>query len=190
MKGMDAARYQLAQSYFGADATPGRRWFKLFVRRHPTLKHVKPSSLEASRAKASSPEAVAKTFGALSFLDKKLRITHAPQDYNMDESMSDAKELLEGAGGTVFVSGGLERLDLVLTPVNKNGASATVVACVCADGLALPPFVVLPGAPHRAPFMYTTRDDGTKKYVPLAFLLEDPDAKVHRREPPGLNQQL
>ena len=61
-----------AKSYFGPDASPGRRWLDLFVRRHPTLKPVKPSSLEASRSKAASPEAVAKTFGALSFLAEKL----------------------------------------------------------------------------------------------------------------------
>lgn len=190
IKGMDAARVEQAKSYFGPDASPGRRWFDLFVRRHPTLKPVKPSSLEASRSKAASPEAVAKTFGALSFLAEKLQINHARQVYNMDESMFDAKELLEGAGGKVFVPGGVERLDFVLPPVKDNGAKATVVACVCADGSALPPFVVVPGAPNRVPFMYTTREDGTKKYVPLADLLEDPDAEVRRREPPGFDQEL
>eukprot|EP00170_Pyropia_yezoensis_P002736 contig_11496_g2741 len=38
--------------------------------------------------------------------------------------------------------------------------------------------------------MYTTRENGTKKYVPLADLLEDPDAEVRRREPPGFDQEL
>lgn len=38
--------------------------------------------------------------------------------------------------------------------------------------------------------MYTTMDDGSKKYVPLSSLIEDPDAEVHRREPPGFKQEL
>lgn len=84
----------------------------------------------------------------------------------MDESMFDAKELLDGAGGKVFVPAGVEQLDFVFPPLKDNGAKATVAACVCADGSALLPFVVLPGAPNQAPLMYTTRDDGTKKYVP------------------------
>eukprot|EP00170_Pyropia_yezoensis_P002067 contig_8792_g2071 len=130
--GADAARVENAKSYFGPDASPGRRWLDLFVRRHPTLKPVKPSSLEASRSKASSPEAVAKTFAALSFLAEKLHINHTRQVYNLDESM-----------GT-----------------------------------------------KRVPFMYTTREDGTKKYVPLADLLEDSDAELRRREPPGFVQEL
>lgn len=82
----------------------------------------------------------------------------------------------------------MERLDFVLPPVKDNGANATVVACVCADRSALSPFVVVPGALHRAPFTYTTRDDGTKKHVRLPDLLKDPDAEVHRRERSGFNQ--
>lgn len=144
---MDAARYELAKWYFWEDKSPGRRWSDMFVRRHPTLKLFKPSSLEASRAKAASPEVVASIFGALSFVVEKLRITHVRQVYNKEESMFDAKELLAGAYGKVFVPGGAERLDIVLPPLKVNGAKATVMACVCADGSALPPFVVVPGAP-------------------------------------------
>lgn len=81
-------------------------------------------------------------------------------------------------------------MDFVLPPVRDNGAKAAVAACVCADSSAIPPFVVVPGTPNRAPYMYTTRDDGTKKYVPLAGILEDPGAEVRRRNPPGFNQEL
>lgn len=108
----------------------------------------------------------------------------------MDEFMFDAKELLEGAGGKVFVPGGAQRLDALLPPVKDNGAEATVVTCVCGDGSALPPFVIVPGAPHRAPFMNTTQADRTKKNVPLASLLDDTDVEVRRRELPGRNQDL
>lgn len=108
----------------------------------------------------------------------------------MDERMFDAKELLEGAGGKVFVPGGAERLEFALPPVKDNGAKAIVVACVRADTLALPPFVLVPGAPNRAPFVNTTHDDGTKKYAPLVDIFEDPDAEVRRQDPPGCNQAL
>lgn len=74
---MNAERFELTQSYFGPDESPGRLRFDLFVRWRPTPKPVKPSSREASCAKAVSPEAVAKAFGAHAVLATKLHVTHA-----------------------------------------------------------------------------------------------------------------
>lgn len=56
----------------------------------------------------------------------------------------------------IFVPRGADRLDFALSPVIDNGAEATVLACVCDPWSTLPPFVVVPGAPHRAAYMWTT----------------------------------
>lgn len=61
---MGSERYPLVHSCFCTDACLDQRWFDLFMRWHPTLKRVNLSSLEAAHAKAATPEAVAKTFGA------------------------------------------------------------------------------------------------------------------------------
>jgi len=190
IKDMGPARYETAQGYLGPGATPSRRWFELFLGRHPELRPVRPAPLEAARAQASMPEAVAKTFGALSWVVEKLGITKSRQVYNMDETMFDAQELMEESGSTVYLPEGEPVPEFVLPHVRENGAKATVVACVCADGTALPPFVVVPGAPNRSPFMYRTGEDGKRISVPLADLLGDPDAEVHRRDPPGFNKPL
>lgn len=62
---MGAEREAQAKAYFGADAVPGKTWFAAFLRRRPELRRVKATSLDEARAKAATPEAVAKYFAAL-----------------------------------------------------------------------------------------------------------------------------
>jgi len=104
--------------------------------------------------------------------------------------MFDAQKLIEESGSTVYLPERERVPEFVLPHVRDNGAKATVVACVCADGTALPPFSVVPGTTIRSPRMYRMGEGGKRTSVPLEDLLGDPDAEVHRRDPPGLNKPL
>lgn len=64
------------------------------------------------------------------------------------------------------------------------------MACVCADGPALLPFVVVPGASSQVLPLCATRDYGSKKSVRLAGSLEDLHKQVVRQDTPGFNQKL
>jgi len=90
-------RFQAAQYCFGSDACPGRRWFEFIVGQNREHKPDQPSPLEEERVQAATPAAVAKTFGAPSYLTERLHIPKAHQVYNMDDSMFAAEELMEGA---------------------------------------------------------------------------------------------
>eukprot|EP00168_Porphyra_purpurea_P004924 TRINITY_DN15954_c0_g1_i1.p1 TRINITY_DN15954_c0_g1~~TRINITY_DN15954_c0_g1_i1.p1 ORF type:complete len:186 (-),score=45.81 TRINITY_DN15954_c0_g1_i1:35-592(-) len=110
--------------------------------------------------------------------------------YSMDESMFDVVELMEGAAAKVPVPADAERADNVVPSVVSNCSRATVVACVCADGTTLPPFVVVPGSGGRLPFVWRDMPDGTREKLPLAGVLKHDDAGVHRRDPPGFDAEL
>lgn len=187
---MGPVRAAQAKGYFGDDLMPGSAWFAGFLRRRPELRRVKAAGLDEARARAATPEAVAKYFAALTAVTRQYGITSASQVFNTDESMINVADVLRGCGKQAYTTSPTRRRADFVTPVVQSGAdAASLVACICADGTRLPLFSVVRGSGGRLPYAQETRPDGTITKNPLASFL-GVGAEVHRRENPGFDGDL
>jgi len=57
---MGPVREAQAKGFFGDDIVPGKGWLVGFLLRRPELRRVKAAGLDGARARAATPEAVAK----------------------------------------------------------------------------------------------------------------------------------
>jgi len=180
----DVGRKEEAERLFGGEGMPGRTFSRLFLRRHPQLRHEQPVALKGVRAETATPEAVAKFFAAFRLVGREFPITRAEQVWNTDESIIKAEELMEGAGAAVVTDNPASRAEYVIPSVQNGAEAASLVATVCADGTRLPLFVVVAGSGGRLPYVEIENKDGSNSRKPLAGYL-DGGADVHRREKSG-----
>jgi len=73
----DVGRKEEAERLFGGEGMPGRTFSRLFLRRHPQLRHEQPVALEGVRAETTTPEAVTKFFAAFRLVGREFPITRA-----------------------------------------------------------------------------------------------------------------
>jgi len=141
---MGAEREAHAKAYFGDDVVPGKTLFAAFLRRRPELRRVKAAGLDEARARAATPEAVAKYFAALTAITGQYDIESASQIYNKDDSMIKVTDVLRGCGRHAYTTSPIRRRADFVTPVVQSGAdAASLVAYICADGTRLPLFSVV-----------------------------------------------
>jgi len=114
---MGAEREAQAKAYFGDDVVPGKMWFAAFLRRRPELRRVKAAGLDEARARAATPEAVAKYFAALTAVTRQYDIESASQVYNTDESMINVADVLRGCGRHAYTTSPTRRRADFVTPV-------------------------------------------------------------------------
>ncbi|OSX78778.1 hypothetical protein BU14_0098s0004 [Porphyra umbilicalis] len=125
---MGAEREAHAKAYFGDDV----------------LRRVKAAGLDEARARAATPEAVAKYFAALTAITGQYDIESASQIYNKDDSMIKVADVLRGCGRHAYTTSPIRRRADFVTPVVQSGAdAASLVAYICADGTRLPLFSVV-----------------------------------------------
>ena len=111
-------------------------WMDRFIQRHPEVALRTAIPLSHSRAKATDPEALMKYFKVLETCFIENEIVDPDQVFNCDETglpMNPLSEKVVAAKGAKHVS--------CITGGNKS--QTTVLACSCATGTVLPPFVVL-----------------------------------------------
>jgi len=147
---MGPVREAQAKGYFGDDIVAWKGWFVGFLLRRPELRRVKAARLEEARARAATPEAVAKYGAALTAVTRQYNITSASQVFNTDESIINEADVLRGCGNHAYTTSPTRRQVDFVTPVVQSGAdAASVVACICADGTRLSLFSVVRGSGGR-----------------------------------------
>ena len=139
------------------DGIPGEDWYYGFMRRHPALSLKKPEHLQKLRKDARRPEIVYNFFEQLkkvvteSNLDSEGKSSFV---FNADESgFNSDPNRVRGIGtkgkALCRISGGSGR------------ESTTVLACVSADGKALPPLIIFKGAAVQARWTSNAAYPGT-----------------------------
>ena len=115
-----------------------KTWFKLFMRRWPTLKLVSPSKLEMNRAKATTKEAMSNYFSELKRIMDKYQLYDKPgMVYNMDETNFNAEHKPPKVVG--------EKGKKTNSIISHRSATTTLIACGNAAGRSLPPYYVFKG---------------------------------------------
>jgi hypothetical protein len=114
------------------------KWFRLFMKRWPELKVLKPRGLEIQRAKATNKESVSVYYTELGNIMDKYDLKHKPERiYNVDEKG------LSTSHKPPSVVASCESQPQAVTSGSRT--LITVIGCGNAMGNSVPPFFVFPG---------------------------------------------
>lgn len=105
-------------------------------------------------AVASTPQAVAKSFGPMRLLAREIDITSAAQHCNTDMSMMIAEELMANAKVKVIAHKDERRREVFIPSVKSWAEAASLVRTMCANGTRLRHLVDVGGSGGRSPFAF------------------------------------
>jgi hypothetical protein len=113
----------------------GKGWIRRFLSRHPELSSVTTRTIDASRIKAATPEAINHYFNELQRVVNEFDIL--PENtYNMDESGFSIGEI----EASKCIINSQVRQAFQAKPGRQEWVST--VECICADGTSIPPLVI------------------------------------------------
>ena len=126
----------------------GYAWLASFLERNPELALRQAEGLSIARARGMNREDTANFFNLLEDLLMKENLMDKPQNiFNMDESGIH----LINKPGKVLTSKGAKDTH-VLTP-RERGENVTVIACNNAEGMFLPPVLIMKGVNNKKEFV-------------------------------------
>ncbi|XP_046975202.1 uncharacterized protein LOC124541391 [Vanessa cardui] len=120
--------------------TAGKKWLRLFLKRHPELARRKAQMMNPARAQKLNKHIVSDHFSKYKQILDKLGIEHRPETiYNIDEkncriSLHHQQQILTVKGK--------KRVHQI---ANEHAESVTVVGCANAIGSAIPPMMLFKG---------------------------------------------
>lgn len=117
----------------------GRGWWEGYMRRHPRLSLRKPQPLSVARACASTDEVIKAFFEKLGGIYCRLNLLSKPMlVFNCDETGITVVH----SPGRVITEMGRKKVWSMTS--GERGKTHTVVTCVSAAGLSIPPMIVYP----------------------------------------------
>ena len=121
------------------DGMAGRGWMDGFRQRHPKITLRTPQSLSYSRAVMANQYTIDDFFGKLGGLYGRLNIISKPmQIYNADET---GISVVHKPGKVISELG---RKHVYCVTSGEKGRTHTIMCCVSASGVALPPLFIYP----------------------------------------------
>ncbi|XP_046677400.1 MFS-type transporter clz9-like [Homalodisca vitripennis] len=124
--------------FAGNKKSAGRKWLRLFFKRHPELSLRKPQPLSLARIKGFSPENVKKFYDILK--PELERVNFSPtRVFNVDET--GVTSVQPKSMRVVSLKGKREVYKLSSA---ERGRLITIVACMSASGNFVPPMLVFP----------------------------------------------
>ena len=130
---------RLGKSHPFLNGIAGRGWLEGFLARYPKLVLRSTQPLSYSRAVSANPDAISDHFAKLGSLYARLNILSKPmQIYNVDECGVSVVH----KGGKVLSEIGRKNVWAITS--GEKGKNHTIVSCVSASGLSLPPFIIYP----------------------------------------------
>lgn len=116
----------------------GRKWFDLFLRRHPTMSLRTPQQISLNRIRGFNKDSVASFFENYNRVTDE--ITYAAHSiWNMDES---GFSTVPTKVGRVLSRKGSKHVGQAAA--QERGTLVTMVACVSAAAVVIPPVVIPP----------------------------------------------
>ena len=128
------------------DGPAGPSWYRGFMKRHKELSLRRPSKLSTNRGRAMDRKVVDAHFKAIG---KVIENMEPQQIWNMDESEFN----LEHIPSKVICEKGQKSVN---SRVSSDRQNITVVACINAAGMAMPPMFIAKGKTHKAIHAFST----------------------------------
>jgi hypothetical protein len=122
----------------------GKHWAEKFVKRQPELKTRFTRSYDFQRALCEDPELIRKWFALVQSMKTKYGIQYC-DFYNFDET-----GFMMGIICASMVVTRADRRGRVKAVQPGNREWATAIECINAEGMCIPPFLVVQGAYHLA----------------------------------------
>ncbi|KAK9679761.1 DDE superfamily endonuclease [Popillia japonica] len=139
-----AAAMNIPTPFSRLSEAAGRKWLKLFFRRHPDVARRKAQHMNPARAQKMNRFIVNDYFSKLKDIFIKLELFDKPGNvYNMDEK---GCRLTIHKQQTVLARKGAKRVHLTAPEhAPEHGENVTIVGCGNALGQAIPPFILFKG---------------------------------------------
>lgn len=131
---------KIPNTFNDAKNAAGKKWLRLFLKRHPELARRKAQMMNPARAQKLNKDIVSDHFSKYKSVLDRLGIEHKPESiYNIDEkncriSLHHQQEVLTAKGR--------KRVHQI---ANEHAESVTVVGCGNAIGSAIPPMILFKG---------------------------------------------
>ncbi|XP_022821491.1 uncharacterized protein LOC111352973 [Spodoptera litura] len=131
---------KIPNTFNDAKNAAGKKWLRLFLKRHPELARRKAQMMNPARAQKLNKDIVGDHFSKYKSVLDRLGIEHKPESiYNIDEkncriSLHHQQEVLTARGR--------KRVHQI---ANEHAESVTVVGCGNAIGSAIPPMILFKG---------------------------------------------
>ncbi|XP_064292309.1 uncharacterized protein LOC135309819 [Plodia interpunctella] len=131
---------KIPNTFNDAKNAAGKKWLRLFLKRHPELARRKAQMMNPARAQKLNKDIVRDHFSKYKSVLDKLGMEHKPESiYNIDEkncriSLHHQQEVLTAKGR--------KRVHQI---ANEHAESVTVVGCGNAIGSAIPPMILFKG---------------------------------------------
>ncbi|XP_023939021.2 uncharacterized protein LOC112046570 [Bicyclus anynana] len=131
---------KIPNTFNDAKNAAGKKWLRLFLKRHPELARRKAQMMNPARAQKLNKYIVSDHFSKYKSVLDRLGIEHKPESiYNIDEkncriSLHHQQEVLTAKGK--------KRVHQI---ANEHAESVTVVGCGNAIGSAIPPMILFKG---------------------------------------------
>lgn len=133
-----AMRNNIPHPFSNVIKTAGRKWVRLFIKRHPALTFRKPQTLSLARIQGFSKENVGKFFDILKPELQKVK-SSAARVFNVDET--GVTTVQHKSLKVVALKGKREVHKLSSA---ERGRLVTMVTCMSASGIFVPPMLVFP----------------------------------------------
>lgn len=136
--------YQLAiknqvNNPFSSEAkAAGKKWVRLFFKRHPELSLRRPQNLSMARAKGFTKENTDKYFSLLKTELDKIK-SDPSRIFNVDET---GITVVQHKATRVVTSKGKKQVHKISSA--ERGATITVITCMSAAGQYVPPLLIFP----------------------------------------------
>lgn len=140
-------KHNIKHPFSETEQMAGREWFRLFLKRHPSLSKRKAQSMNPARAQKLNPFIVNDYFNKLEKVVSELNLKASPQNiFNLDEK---GVRLNLHHQQSVVAAKGAKRVHLVS---QEHGQNVTVVACASASGTVIPPMLLFKGVRYKKYF--------------------------------------
>lgn len=132
--------------------TPSKHYWEGLKKRHPDMSLRKPEKLATTRAKMLNPTVVENYFRDLEKIVTDLNLKNNPEFiWNCDET---GKQLEHNPINVVARKGSRS----VVGRTSTDRSNISIMACVNAAGIVMPPMVIVKGKTHRSLYGFNTKD--------------------------------
>ncbi|VEN44176.1 unnamed protein product, partial [Callosobruchus maculatus] len=142
-----AFRNKIPHPFNGVNKSAGKKWLKLFLKRHPQLSMRTPQGMSAARIKSFTPEKVSRFFDLYEPEYNKIRDPFQ-RVFNVDET---GITIVQHKHSKVISLKGKKQISSLTSA--ERGKLITIITCVNASGVYIPPVIIFPRKNMKAELM-------------------------------------
>nr|CAH7767142.1 unnamed protein product [Callosobruchus chinensis] len=142
-----AFRNKIPHPFNGVTKSAGKKWLRLFLKRHPQLSMRTPQGMSAARVKSFTPEKVSGFFDLYEPEYNKIQ-NPSQRVFNVDET---GITIVQHKHSKVISLKGKKQISTLTSA--ERGKLITIITCMNASGVYIPPVLIFPRKNMKAELM-------------------------------------